>query len=152
MFDEAVSDENVLGATGPDAHMVWTAFRRELPMLYVIFFAPLVLGLVFLPPAVEIVANIRLARPYSPLRAAFLVIEATWVTVAIFLGRRGLLLVKVARYLRKEAGYRWGVEQKWVRDRAQKAAKRRKAEGAAEKPAGAEEARSPDGGDSAKSP
>jgi hypothetical protein len=33
VFDDAVSDVNFLGATGRDAHVIWTAFRRELPLL-----------------------------------------------------------------------------------------------------------------------
>ena len=94
-----------------------------------VFFAPVVIGVVFLPPALEIVANVRPGRSYSPLRTAFLVIEAAWVATALLLGRRGLFLVKVAWSLRKEATDRWGSEQEWFREQAQRAAERRKREG-----------------------
>jgi hypothetical protein len=75
MFDEAISDPNFLGATGRDAHLMWAAFRRELPLLLMVFFAPVLIGLVFLLPTIEVIASIRPGRTYSPLRTAFLVTE-----------------------------------------------------------------------------
>jgi hypothetical protein len=126
MFDESISDPNFLGATGRDAHLVWAAFRRELPLLLVVFFAPIIIAPIFLPPALEIIANVRPGRPYSPLRTAFLIIEAAWVTTAVLLGRRGLLLVRVARALQRDAADRWGSDQAWFRKKARKAAEEKR--------------------------
>jgi hypothetical protein len=131
IFDDALLDENFLGATGRDAHLIWAAFRRELPLLLVVFFTPVVIGLVFLPPAIEIMAAIRPGRTYSPLRTAFVVIEAAWVAAAVLLGRRGRLLVRVAREAQREAAYRWGVDQETFREHARQAAERRRSESAA---------------------
>lgn len=131
MFDDALSDPNFLGATGRDAHLVWAAFRRELPLLLTVFFAPIMIGLVFLPPAVEIVANVRPGRTYSPLRTAFVVIEAAWIAAAVLLGRRGLLLVRVARALQRDAADRWGSDQAWFQEQARKAAEERRRRSAA---------------------
>src|SRR6266508_2020020 len=138
IFEDSISVDNFLGATGRDAHMVWGVFSRELPMLFVIFFAPLLIGLVFLPPAVAILASIRPGRSYSPLRAAFVVIETAWAVNAYLQFKRGRLLVKVARFYQEEARDRWRSEQEWLRDQERKASERRQAESV-----GAEE-RNPD--------
>jgi hypothetical protein len=127
VFDTALSDENILGATGLDAHNAWATLRRHLPLLLVVFFGPILIAAVFAPPAVEILVEVRPSRSYSPLRAAFLVIEGVWVLAATLLARRGLSLIRLARYMREEAAHRWPIDRQWFRQRARKKAKPRQA-------------------------
>lgn len=61
------------------------------------------------------------------------------LAAAVLLGRRGLLLAKVAREMQREAAARWGTDQEWFRKRARKAAEQRATERTASEGRGKDE-------------
>jgi hypothetical protein len=106
-----VDDVNSLGATARDAVISAANLRDSTILLAGLAVAPALVALVFLPVGVEIVRGVDPSSDYDAVKAAVLLLEAIWIGLAVWLGRRAVRLARLAMWARGEATYRVRVQE-----------------------------------------